>query len=159
MFGTTKVCAWEGKLNYSISSLYMISNHIEKANSKSEGASVGSSHRLPNQYRGNGYANRYPSNSPINRISIVTNYRNNTWIVASGVYTWVRLKTSTEIYGKTLQSGVPPFKCLDCCCNVGYKWWNMICCIEPGLTRPCIYCIYMKRVTCKIWREKKGEKM
>jgi hypothetical protein len=47
-----------------------------------------------------GNANRYPSNSLINRISMLTNYRNNTWIVASSVYTWVRLKTSTEIYGK-----------------------------------------------------------
>jgi hypothetical protein len=25
----------------------------------------------------------------------------------------------------------------------------MICCIEPGLTRPYIYCIYIKHVTCK----------
>jgi hypothetical protein len=45
---------------------------------------------------------------------------------------------------------VPPFKCLDCCCSVGHKWWSMICCIEPGLTRPCIYCIYIKCVTCKM---------
>jgi hypothetical protein len=67
------------------------------------GAFHGSFHRLPNRYRGNAYANRYPSNSPINRISIVTNNRNNSCIVASGVYTWVRHKTSTEIYGKTLQ--------------------------------------------------------
>jgi hypothetical protein len=43
-------------------------------------------------------AYRYPSNSPINRISMGTNYRNNTWIGASSVYTWVRLKASTEIY-------------------------------------------------------------
>jgi hypothetical protein len=57
-----------------------------------------------NHYRGNGYANRYPSNSPINRISMVTNNRNNTWIVVRGVYTCVRLKTSTEIYGKMLES-------------------------------------------------------
>jgi hypothetical protein len=61
--------------------------------------SMGSSHRLPNRYRGNAYANRYPSNSPINRISMITNNRNNSCIVASGVYTWVRLKTSAEIYG------------------------------------------------------------
>jgi hypothetical protein len=65
--------------------------------------SMESSHRLPNLYRGNAYTNRYPSNSPINRISMVTNNRNNSCIVASGVYTWVRLKTSTEIYGETLQ--------------------------------------------------------
>jgi hypothetical protein len=26
----------------------------------------------------------------------------------------------------------------------------MICCTEPGLTRPCIYCIYIKCVTCKM---------
>jgi hypothetical protein len=52
--------------------------------------------------RGNVYATRYPSNGPINRISMVTNNRNNSCIVANGVYTWVRLKTSTEIYGKTL---------------------------------------------------------
>jgi hypothetical protein len=32
---------------------------------------VGTSHRFPNRYRGNGYANWYPSNSPINRISMV----------------------------------------------------------------------------------------
>jgi uncharacterized membrane protein len=60
--------------------------------------SMGISHKLPNHYRGNGYANRYPSNSPINRISMETNNRNSTCIVASGVYTWVRLKTTTEIY-------------------------------------------------------------
>jgi hypothetical protein len=35
---------------------------------------------------------------------MVTNNRNNSCIVASGVYTWVRHNTSTEIYGKTLQS-------------------------------------------------------
>jgi hypothetical protein len=58
--------------------------------------SMGSSHRLPNRYRGNAYANRYPSNSPINRISMVTNNRNNSCIVASGVYTWVRLKAVNE---------------------------------------------------------------
>jgi hypothetical protein len=60
--------------------------------------SMGTSHRLPNHYRGNEYANWYPSNTCINRISKVTNNRNNTSIVASGVYTWVHLKTSTEIY-------------------------------------------------------------
>jgi hypothetical protein len=58
---------------------------------------MGSSHRLPNRYRGNAYANRYPSNSPINRISMVTNNRNNAWIIASGVYAWVRHMTWTEI--------------------------------------------------------------
>jgi hypothetical protein len=26
----------------------------------------------------------------------------------------------------------------------------VICCTEPGLTRPCIYCIYVKCVTCKM---------
>jgi hypothetical protein len=31
--------------------------------------SMGTSHRLPNHYRGNEYRNRYPSNSPTNRIS------------------------------------------------------------------------------------------
>jgi hypothetical protein len=56
---------------------------------------MGSSHRLPNQF---------PSKSPINRISMATTNRNNIRIVASGVYSWVRLKISTEIYGKTLQS-------------------------------------------------------
>jgi hypothetical protein len=50
---------------------------------------MGYSHRLPNRYRGNAYANRY---SPINRISMVTNNRNKTCTVASGVFTWVRLK-------------------------------------------------------------------
>jgi hypothetical protein len=65
---------------------------------------MGSSHRLPNRYRGNAYANRYPSNSPINRFSMVTNNRNKSCIVASGVYTWVRHKISTERYGKTLQA-------------------------------------------------------
>jgi hypothetical protein len=64
---------------------------------------MGSSYRLPNRYRGNTYPNRYPSNSPINRISMVTNNRNNSCIVASGVYTWVRHKTSTKIYRKSLQ--------------------------------------------------------
>jgi Tfp pilus assembly protein PilV len=65
---------------------------------------MGSSHRLQNRYRGSAYTNRYPSNSPINRISMITNNRNNSCIAASGVYTWVRLRTSTEIYGKTLQA-------------------------------------------------------
>jgi hypothetical protein len=60
--------------------------------------SMGSSHRLPNRYRGNGYPNRYQSNNLINRITVVTNNHNNTRIVASGVYTWVRLKVSTEVY-------------------------------------------------------------
>jgi hypothetical protein len=58
--------------------------------------SMGSSHRLSNSYRGNTYANRYPSNSPINRISMVTNNCNNAWIVPSSVYTWVRLKAVNE---------------------------------------------------------------
>jgi hypothetical protein len=62
-----------------------------------------SSHRLPNRYQGNAYANRYPSNSPINKISMVTNNHNNSCIVASGIYTWVRLKTSID-FGKTLQT-------------------------------------------------------
>jgi hypothetical protein len=66
--------------------------------------SMGSSHRLPNRYPGNAYANRYPSNSPINKISMVTNNHKNSCIVPNGVYTWVRHKTSTEIYGKTLQA-------------------------------------------------------
>jgi hypothetical protein len=34
---------------------------------------------LPNRYRGNGYENRYLSNSPINRNTMVTNNRNNPW--------------------------------------------------------------------------------
>jgi hypothetical protein len=46
---------------------------------------------------------------------------------------------------------------LDCCCTVGYKWWNIICCTVPGLTRPCIYCIYIKRVTCKMEKKKTKE--
>jgi hypothetical protein len=44
---------------------------------------MGTSHRLPNRYRANGYANRYPSNSPINRNSMVTNNRNSTGNVPS----------------------------------------------------------------------------
>jgi hypothetical protein len=41
--------------------------------------SMGTYHMLQNHYRGNEYTNRYPSNnSPINRISVVTNNRNNT---------------------------------------------------------------------------------
>jgi hypothetical protein len=60
--------------------------------------SMGSSDRLPNRYRGNGYANRYPSNRPMNRISMVTNNRNKALIVASSVYISVRLKASTVIY-------------------------------------------------------------
>jgi hypothetical protein len=66
--------------------------------------SMGSSHRLPNHYRGNAYVNLCPSNSLINRISMATNNRNNSCIVMSGVYTWVHHKTWTEIYGKTLQA-------------------------------------------------------
>jgi hypothetical protein len=60
------------------------------------GAFHGILHRLPNRYRGNADANRYPSNSPISRISTVANSRNNSCIVASGVYTWVRLKAVNE---------------------------------------------------------------
>jgi hypothetical protein len=30
----------------------------------------------------------------------------------------------------------------------------MICCTEPGLSRPCMYCIYINRVTCKMGRKK-----
>jgi hypothetical protein len=37
-------------------------------------------------------------NNSINRITVVTNNRNNTGIVASGFYTWVRLKASTELH-------------------------------------------------------------
>jgi hypothetical protein len=58
--------------------------------------SIGYSHRLPNRYRGNAYTNRYPSNSPINKISMVTNNRNKTRTVASSVFTWVRLKAVNE---------------------------------------------------------------
>jgi hypothetical protein len=50
--------------------------------------------------------------------------------------------------------GGQTFKCLDCRCNVSYIWWSMICCIEPGLTRPCIYYIYIKCVTCKMGDKK-----
>jgi hypothetical protein len=50
---------------------------------------MGFSHKLPNRYRANVYANLYPSNSTINRISMVTN---SSCIVAGGVYTWVRHK-------------------------------------------------------------------
>jgi hypothetical protein len=57
---------------------------------------MGSSHRLPNRYRGNAYANRYPSNSSINKISMVTNNRNKTCTVANSVFTWVRLKAVNE---------------------------------------------------------------
>jgi hypothetical protein len=39
---------------------------------------------------------RYPGNSPINRISMVTSNRNNARIVASSVYTWVHLKAAKE---------------------------------------------------------------
>jgi hypothetical protein len=53
-----------------------------------------------------GYPNRCPSNSPMNKISMVTNNHNNTWIVASGVYAWVRLKATTEIYVEDAQTFV-----------------------------------------------------
>jgi hypothetical protein len=66
---------------------------------------MGSSLRLPNRYRGNAYANRYSSNSLINRISMVTNNRNSSCIVASDVYTWVRLK---EVKETTQLSSVHP---------------------------------------------------
>jgi hypothetical protein len=51
---------------------------------------------METSHTGKAYANRYPSNSPINRISMVTNDRNNARIVASGVYIWVRLKAVKE---------------------------------------------------------------
>jgi hypothetical protein len=35
----------------------------------------------------------------------------------------------------------------------------MICFTEPGLTWPCIYCIYIKLVTCKMERKKKTKKL
>jgi hypothetical protein len=47
---------------------------------------MGTSHRLPNRYRGNGYPNQYQSNNLINSITVVTNNRNNTGIVTSGSY-------------------------------------------------------------------------
>jgi hypothetical protein len=45
---------------------------------------MGISHRLPNRYRCNGYANRYRSNSLINKMSVLTNNCNDTRIVTSG---------------------------------------------------------------------------
>jgi hypothetical protein len=48
--------------------------------------SMGTSHRLPNRYRGNGYPNWYQSKNLINRITVVTNNRNNTGIVTGGFY-------------------------------------------------------------------------
>jgi hypothetical protein len=48
--------------------------------------SMGTSHRLPNRYLGNGYPNRYESSNLINRITVVTNNRNNTGMVTSGFY-------------------------------------------------------------------------
>jgi hypothetical protein len=50
--------------------------------------------------------------------------------------------------------GESPFKWLDCCCSRGYKCWSKICCTEPGLTRPCVYCIYIKYMTCKMGGKK-----
>jgi hypothetical protein len=47
-----------------------------------------------------GYPNRYRSNNSIKRITVVTNNSNNTRIVASDFYIWVRLKASTELYEK-----------------------------------------------------------
>jgi hypothetical protein len=72
---------------------------------------VGTSHRLPNHYRVNGYANRYQSNNLINRITVVTNNRNNTGIVTSGFYigfatrqqhkyTWNALSSETKLCRK-----------------------------------------------------------
>jgi hypothetical protein len=50
--------------------------------------------------------NRYPSNSPINRISMVTNnHKKKTCIVASSVFTWVRLKAVNETGGSVLPVG------------------------------------------------------
>jgi hypothetical protein len=43
------------------------------------------------------YTNRYPSNSLINTITVVTNRRSNTGIVTSSVYAW-SLNTSAELY-------------------------------------------------------------
>jgi hypothetical protein len=38
-------------------------------------------------------------------------------------------------------------------------WWlSMICSTEPGLTRPCMYCIYIKRVTCEMEGQKRQKK-
>jgi hypothetical protein len=48
---------------------------------------------------------------------------------------------------------------LGCCCSVSYKLWNMICCTEPVLTRPCIYCMYIKHVTCKEEEEEEKENL
>jgi hypothetical protein len=49
-------------------------------------------------------------------------------------------------------------KWLDCCCSTGYKWWSMICCTEPGMTRPCVYCMYIICMTCKMGGEQKKQK-
>jgi hypothetical protein len=70
---------------------------------------------------------------------------------------YLRLRKQYNLYeNKHLKTTEYTLK--DCRCIVGYKWWGMICCTEPGLTRPCIYCIYLKRVTCKIERQKKNNK-
>jgi hypothetical protein len=45
---------------------------------------MGTSHRLLNPYRGNGYATQYQSNRLINRISVVTNNCNDIGIVKRG---------------------------------------------------------------------------
>jgi hypothetical protein len=56
--------------------------------------SMGYSHRLPNRYRGNAYANRYPSNSQLPR-----DMDKLACTVASSVFTWVRLKAVNETCG------------------------------------------------------------
>jgi hypothetical protein len=56
-------------------------------------------------------------------------------------------------------SNVRPLKCLDFCSCVSYKWWSMSCCTEPRLTRPSIYCIYIKCMTCKIKKKKKKKNL
>jgi hypothetical protein len=68
---------------------------------------MGMCHRLPNN-RGNCYANRYPSSSPINRIFMVTNNYNDTGIVASGVYVWYTStwNNSSDRQFKQCSSGV-----------------------------------------------------
>jgi hypothetical protein len=43
--------------------------------------------------------------------------------------------------------------------NVSNNACRMICCTELGLTRPYIYCIYIKRVTCNMGEKKRMKKL
>jgi hypothetical protein len=84
--------------SFLIPTQHLLNVSIQIANTEVWEPSMGTSHRLPNQYWGNGYPKWYQSNNSINRITVVTNNHNNIGNVYERFLYWVRLRTSTELY-------------------------------------------------------------